>query len=143
VSLVKQYRVPAKHTDWEDIATDDAGRVYVANTGNNDAKRDAVEVFRLAEPNRRAAPRRGDRARDPPNRSPAPTCPRTARRLALVSSGQGARLYLFDVNGDVAAAGRAVPTRVPLPPRKIEAVAFTTTGILMTSETREVYRYAE
>src|SRR5690348_17331988 len=28
-SLLKQFRVPGKHTDWEDIATDDAGRLYV------------------------------------------------------------------------------------------------------------------
>ena len=50
-SLVKQFRVAAKLTDWEDISTDDAGRLYVANTGNNTGNRDTVEVHRLAEPN--------------------------------------------------------------------------------------------
>jgi hypothetical protein len=216
-SLVKQYRVPARHTDWEDITTDDAGRLYVADTGNNNARRDSVDVFRLAEPNlsdkarqRKSKSRANDtRQQDgrlraertwkltfpgepfnceslfvrgrhaylvskmpegqratiyrfaidgestsPPLekvtdltiRRPVTGASLSAdgKRLALVSGGAGATLYLYDnLNGDVASAGSAEPKRVPLPPRKIEAVAFTPDGILMTAETREIYRYAD
>jgi hypothetical protein len=213
-ALVKQFRVPAKHTDWEDISIDDAGRLYIANTGNNNVHRDAVEVHRLAEPDlgdraltrkskakkkdTRAAESRlrvehtwrlrfpgepfnceslvvldkfgyliskaerdGDRAAmyrfplddnatevtlekvtDLPihRRATGASLSPDAQRLAIVTDGE---LCLFDIAGDPANAGRAQPKRVPLPAKKIESVAFTPDGILMTAESREVYRYAE
>ena len=41
----------ARHRDWEDIATDDAGHLYLADFGNNgNARRDLV-VYRVPEPN--------------------------------------------------------------------------------------------
>lgn len=215
-ALIKAYRVPAKHTDWEDIAIDDAGRLYVANTGNNNVKRDSVEVFRLAEPalsekgrgkksKAKKTDTRAEEARLRVERTwklrfpgepfdceslfvhgrhgylvskmavgeraavyrfPIDTAEREltlekvvdlsvrlpvtgadvsadGKRMALVTAGAGAALYLYDIDGDVASAGRAEPRRVPLPPLKIEAVAFTPDGILMTAETREIYRYGE
>jgi hypothetical protein len=215
-SLVKQYRVPAKHTDWEDVATDDAGRLYIANTGNNNVQRDSVEVFRVAEPNlgERAITRKskakvkdtrkdetrlrvertwklkfpgqpfnceslfifrnhgylvskmsiGERAgifrfpldesttdltlekvADLSIRKPVTGADLSAdgKRLALVTSGVGATLYLYDLTGDVATAEKIEPKQIPLPPKKIEAVAFTQEGILMTAESREMYRYSE
>jgi hypothetical protein len=36
--------------DWEDIATDDAGHVYVGDIGNNDARRDRLAVYEVDEP---------------------------------------------------------------------------------------------
>jgi hypothetical protein len=218
-ALVRAYRVPAKHNDWEDIAIDDAGRLYVANTGNNQAKRETVEVFRVAEPDVSGGPgggggkegkakkgggrkgesrlrverswtvrfpgrpfdceslfihgphaylvsksEIGERAaiyRFPIEGAPADvTLEKVAdlsvrrpvtgadvspdgKRLALVSSGEGASLYLYAIGGDVAAAGKAEPRRVALPPVKVEGVAFTADGILMTAESREVYQYRE
>jgi hypothetical protein len=42
-------------SDWEDIAIDDAGHLYLADIGNNDAKRDTLEVYEIDEPNPAAA----------------------------------------------------------------------------------------
>lgn len=40
---------PAFH-DWEDIAIDDGGHLYLGDIGNNDAKRDELAVFEIDEP---------------------------------------------------------------------------------------------
>jgi hypothetical protein len=37
--------------DWEDIALDDAGHLYIGDIGNNDSKRDALAVYEIEEPN--------------------------------------------------------------------------------------------
>lgn len=37
--------------DWEDIAIDDAGHLFVGDIGNNDAKRDELAVYKIDEPN--------------------------------------------------------------------------------------------
>jgi hypothetical protein len=48
---IKEYRVMgAMLQDWEDIALDDAGRIYLADTGNNDAQRQQVAVYQVDEP---------------------------------------------------------------------------------------------
>ena len=38
-------------TDWEDVAVDNSGQVYIADTGNNDGSRDKAQVYSLPEPN--------------------------------------------------------------------------------------------
>jgi hypothetical protein len=48
--LLAQYHVAATHDDWEDVATDGEGNLYVGNIGNNDAAREWLEVHRLPEP---------------------------------------------------------------------------------------------
>ena len=48
--LVAKFAVNARNEDWEDIATDDAGHLYIAATGNNSRKRTVVQVLRLDEP---------------------------------------------------------------------------------------------
>jgi hypothetical protein len=40
--------------DWEDIAIDDAGHLYIGDIGNNDAKRDTLTVYEMDEPNPQA-----------------------------------------------------------------------------------------
>jgi hypothetical protein len=40
--------------DWEDIAIDDAGHLYIGDIGNNDAKRDRLTVYEIGEPNPQA-----------------------------------------------------------------------------------------
>jgi hypothetical protein len=40
--------------DWEDIAIDDAGHLYIGDIGNNDSKRDALAVYEIDEPNPQA-----------------------------------------------------------------------------------------
>ncbi|MEY2407412.1 MAG: hypothetical protein QOF48_82 [Verrucomicrobiota bacterium] len=37
--------------DWEDIAIDDAGHLFVGDIGNNDAKRPELAVYQIDEPN--------------------------------------------------------------------------------------------
>jgi hypothetical protein len=36
--------------DWEDIAIDDAGHLFIGDIGNNDAKRDTLAVYEIDEP---------------------------------------------------------------------------------------------
>jgi hypothetical protein len=40
--------------DWEDIAIDNAGHMYIGDIGNNDAKRDTLAVYEIDEPNPQA-----------------------------------------------------------------------------------------
>jgi hypothetical protein len=40
--------------DWEDIAIDNAGHLFIGDIGNNDAKRDTLAVYEIDEPNPQA-----------------------------------------------------------------------------------------
>jgi hypothetical protein len=40
--------------DWEDLAIDSAGHLYIGDIGNNDSKRDALAVYEIDEPNPQA-----------------------------------------------------------------------------------------
>ncbi len=42
--------IGANFHDWEDIAIDDAGHLYLGDIGNNDAKRDKLAVYEIDEP---------------------------------------------------------------------------------------------
>jgi len=44
--------------DWEDIAIDSAGHLYIGDIGNNDSKRDALAVYEIEEPNPQAGAER-------------------------------------------------------------------------------------
>ena len=46
----------AHFDDWEDIATDGAGHLYLADIGNNDEKRSSLAVDEIAEPDPGATP---------------------------------------------------------------------------------------
>ena len=63
--LIVEYAVDAKNVDWEDLAIDDGGHVYIADVGNNFGKRAEVQVLRIDEPD----PRTRNEGRDAP---PAP-----------------------------------------------------------------------
>src|SRR5882757_741799 len=43
--------------DWEDIAIDNAGHLYIGDIGNNNAKRDTLSVYEIDEPNPHAGAR--------------------------------------------------------------------------------------
>ncbi len=47
----------AANVDWEDLATDDAGNLYIADTGNNNNARRDLVVYVVREPNPREANR--------------------------------------------------------------------------------------
>ena len=50
--LVTKFPVTgATISDWEDISTDDAGNLYLADIGDNDETRDQIQVYRIVEPN--------------------------------------------------------------------------------------------
>src|SRR6266550_166396 len=40
--------------DWEDIAIDDGGHIYIGDIGNNESKRDTLAVYEIEEPNPQA-----------------------------------------------------------------------------------------
>jgi hypothetical protein len=48
--LVGRFALDVETEDWEDVAADDAGHLYVADSGDNDANRGSIQVRRVAEP---------------------------------------------------------------------------------------------
>ena len=57
--LVAEYAVDgAKAVDWEDIASDGTGHLYVGDIGNNSSARRDLRVYRLVEPDPREPSRR-------------------------------------------------------------------------------------
>ena len=48
--LIRSFKVAAKNIDWEDVAIDGKGRLYVADVGNNQHDRREVYVHAVAEP---------------------------------------------------------------------------------------------
>ena len=49
-SFLAEYEVNARNDDWEDIAADDVGNLYIADIGNNGGNKKKVEVYRIEEP---------------------------------------------------------------------------------------------
>ena len=49
-SLVREYRVGAVNVDWEDIAADDQGHLYIGEIGNNKGNLPLRGIFRVDEP---------------------------------------------------------------------------------------------
>ena len=49
-SLVRSYRVEAANLDWEDVAIDDSGHLYLGDVGNNDGRLPVRAIYQLDEP---------------------------------------------------------------------------------------------
>ena len=49
-TLVREYRVGALNVDWEDIATDDAGHLFIGEIGNNDVRLPLRAIYQVEEP---------------------------------------------------------------------------------------------
>ena len=49
-SLIREYVVGAPNVDWEDIAADDKGRLYIGEIGNNGGLLPLRAVYRVEEP---------------------------------------------------------------------------------------------
>lgn len=45
--LVKTYTLKLPNVDWEDLARDDEGNLYIADTGNNSNKRNELAVYKV------------------------------------------------------------------------------------------------
>jgi hypothetical protein len=58
-SLVREYRVAAPNLDWEDIATDDEGHLYIGDIGNNGGRLPLRAIYRFDEPDPAIEPARG------------------------------------------------------------------------------------
>jgi hypothetical protein len=103
--LIHKFEVAAKNVDWEDLALDDAGHIYIADTGNNNRDRTEVHVYRVDEPDPRAKPP-GNGAKTPPLRVNAhwrlnyPDKPFDCESLFLL----GGKAYLISKNLTGAAA---------------------------------------
>lgn len=49
--VLKEFPVASvRNTDWEAIAIDEEGHLYIGDVGNNDHRRDRVQVYRVDEP---------------------------------------------------------------------------------------------
>jgi hypothetical protein len=53
-------KIDARFRDWEDIAADAAGHLYLADVGNNQRERKRITVYRIAEPADPAKTRKAD-----------------------------------------------------------------------------------
>jgi hypothetical protein len=49
-TLVREYTVGAPNIDWEDIAIDDAGHLYLGDIGNNGGLLPIRSIYRIDEP---------------------------------------------------------------------------------------------
>lgn len=50
-SLVREYAVSVPNVDWEDVAVDDKGHLFLGEIGNNDGRLPLRAVYQLDEPN--------------------------------------------------------------------------------------------
>lgn len=53
---ISEITVAAKNVDWEDLAIDDEGHLFISDTGNNGSRRKEVFVYRVDEPDPHAKP---------------------------------------------------------------------------------------
>lgn len=89
-SLIREYVVAAPNVDWEDIAADDQGHLYLADTGNNNNRLPVRAVYVLDEP-------------DPAAAGPTPALKvKTATYYRFPEEGR------FDAEGLVIVGGRAL-----------------------------------
>jgi hypothetical protein len=49
-TLIREYRVNVANVDWEDIATDDQGHLYIGEIGNNDGRLPLRAIYQVDEP---------------------------------------------------------------------------------------------
>ena len=49
-SLIGQFQINAPNDDWEDIATDSEGHLYIGGIGNNDLLKTELHVYQVSEP---------------------------------------------------------------------------------------------
>ena len=49
-TLIREYRINVANVDWEDIATDDHGHLYIGEIGNNDSRLPLRAIYQVDEP---------------------------------------------------------------------------------------------
>jgi hypothetical protein len=106
--LIASFSVAAKNIDWEDIAVDEEGHLYLADIGDNNCKRYEIQVYRVDEPAPHAAKGKRDALRvDTTWRLKYPAKPADAESLFLLGGngyliskfldGRPAGLYRFSL----------------------------------------------
>lgn len=104
-SLIREYIVKAPNVDWEDIATDDQGHLYLGDIGNNDGRLPLRTVYRLDEPD--------------PNRPAVGPLP-----VTLATHYRFPRGGRFDAEGLLVDRGRAVVVAKTFDGREAELFAL-------------------
>ena len=98
--LLGHYALGVRNNDWEAVTTDDEGRLYVGDVGNNDRRRDRVIVYRVDEPDLTAANANGGDANV--RGQPAPLRVTATWRLAYPGAPFDAEsLFLYQGKGYV------------------------------------------
>lgn len=81
-----KFDVGGQFKDWEDIAIDDQGHLYLADIGNNDAERTELRVHRVAEPDPKAKAKKGKLKSDQTWRLRFPVAPFDCESLFIVGT---------------------------------------------------------
>jgi hypothetical protein len=64
-TLVREYPVRAPNLDWEDLAADDSGHLYIGDIGNNNGRLPLRVIYRLDEPDPNPAPSQDQHPAEP------------------------------------------------------------------------------
>ena len=193
-TVLHRFRIKgAKNVDWEDIAIDDAGHLYLGDIGDNFGRHESRTIYKIVEPDpgaekksavavleaitfrypdqrtdcealffhkgrayivtkhffgRATLFRVGEEAGGAAKLEAICKLPVTAvtaadisadgKRLAILGYGY---LAVFDVGEDLADLAKATPKKVTFPAQyQTEACAFDGDDILITAESREIWR---
>lgn len=193
-TVLARYRIKgAKNVDWEDIAIDDAGHLYIGDIGDNFGRHESRTIYKIVEPDPAADKksvvavletmtfRYRDHRRDcealffrkgrpyiitkhffgratlfrvgdpvegvcpleticklPVSAVTAADISADGKRLAVLGYGY---LAVFDVGEDLADLAKTVPKKVTFPAKyQTEACAFDGDDVLITAESREIWR---
>lgn len=194
-NVLAEFSLKVEIEDWEDIAVDDQGHVYLADIGNNDQKRKEMAIHQFLEPDPKSAspalrpiqswvlrfPKKSfdaesffvakntgylisketndktaDLYRFPLARSSGPVVLEKMGTFPIKSPVSGAALspdgaslavlaksgvYLFKVNGDPVRATTQTPIFFPFRHDRSEGCTFTSEGLLVTTESREIFLF--
>jgi hypothetical protein len=103
--LVRSFRVEAPNVDWEDIATDDEGHLFVGDIGNNNVRLPFRAIYRIDEP-------------DPSQPTDVPLKPSLATHYGFPPGGR------FDAEGLFLSGGRAMVVSKRFDGREAEVFAI-------------------
>ena len=122
--LLRELKVThAKNRDWEDLASDPEGNLYIGDFGNNSSKREDLAIYILPNPERE----KGDKIKAEkiefhyPDQKKFPPKKKNQRFDAEAMFYRDSSLYIINKNRANPFDGTAVLYRVPARPGKYEA----------------------
>lgn len=143
-SLVREFAVAVANIDWEDIAADDDGRLYVGDIGNNGGRLPIRAIHRFVEPDPSVEPRgplKPDRSwyyrlpdRDRFDAESLYLDGETLRLIAKRFDGRDAQVYklALDVRADL------LRPALPEPVRRLEGFTDAATGADLSPDGRRL-----